>query len=364
MKRKQAGYLLLASFASVFVLLFPASPVTHSEKSTATVKVDCTKGDQINKALVTNLQVAKLAIEISGMCHENVIVTRDGVTLHGTDPANDGIQAVANTEVTDAALWVRAAASVTVENLTLTGGFSGLFASNANIPVLRLTNCRLVGNTTFGLHLQNSVANAADTTFEAGANAVPAGLFIGSRLGCGHCTLIAPASGANNTLTVVSSTAVFGQQSTFTGGPVRADNSSVLISDSSIDVSAPNVPSVNSITNTSFSMTRVQITGRMFFGQGSIASLNAVTQTLTGTQPNQATMNSHVTVGSAGQPTGGPPNINSNLANFDLNNFANLVLSQGSTIDGNLTCRSGSDAFCANPADVTGQTNCGKCPKP
>jgi hypothetical protein len=362
MNLRHVGYLLVASFAPVFVLLFPASPVTHSEKLTVTVKVDCTKGDQINKALTTNLQAQRLTIEINGMCHENVVVTRDGVTLHGTDPANDGIQAVVNTDVTEAALWVRGAAQITVENLTLTGGFSGLFVSDATIPVLRLTNCRLVGNTTFGIHLQNSVANAADTTFEAGANAVPAALFIGSRLAGINCTLIAPASGLTPALNVVNSGALF-FQSTFTG-TVRAESSSVGISDSSISMSAPNVMSVNSNTNSTVSLTRVQVTGRMFFGQATAASLNGVTQTLVGTQPNQAFMNSHVTVGSAGQPTGGPPNIHSNLDDFDLNNFGNLVLNQGSTIDGNLICRSGSDAFCADPANVIGQTNCSKCPKP
>ena len=365
MKRKRASYLLFASLASVFVLLFPASSVTNSEKLTTTVKVDCTKGDEINKALLSNLQAQKLTIEITGMCHENVVVTRDGVTLHGTDPANDGIQAVANTEVTDAALWVRSARLVTVENLTLTGGFSGLLASNANLPVMVITNCRLMGNNTFGLHLQNSVANAADTTFESPVNSVPVGLFIGSRLGCTHCTLTAPASGVTPAINVVNSTALFFNQSTLTGGPVRAEGSSVTISDSSIDVSALNVPSVNSISETALILTRVQITGRLFFGQGSNAALNAVTQsTLTG-QPNQANFGSHVVVGSAGQPPpGGPPNINSSLGPFDLNNFANLVLSQGSTIDGDLVCRSGSDAFCSNPAGVLGATNCGKCPKP
>lgn len=365
MKYTRTSCLLLASLASVFVLLFPASLVTHSEKINATVKVDCAKGDQINKALLSNLQAQKLTIEISGMCHENVIVTRDGVTLRGTDPATDGIQAVANTDVTEAALWVRAAAQTTVENLTLTGGFSGLFVSNANIPVLVMTNCRLTANTTFGLHLQNSVANATDTTFESPVNSVPVGLFIGSRLGCSHCTLTAPASGATPAINAVNSTALFFNQSTFTGGPVRAEGSSVTISDSSIDVSALNVPSVNSISETALILTRVQVTGRLFFGQGSNAALNAVTQsTLTG-QPNQANFGSHVVVGSAGQPPpGGPPNINSSLGNFDLNNFANLVLNQGSTIDGDLICRSGSDAFCSNSAGVIGVTNCGKCPKP
>jgi hypothetical protein len=101
----------------------------------------------------------------------------------------------------------------------------------------------------------------------------------------------------------------------------------------------------------------------MFFSQGSNAALNAVTQAALTGQPNQANFGSHVIVGSAGHPTGGPSNINSNLANFDLNTFSNLVLSQGSIIDGDLICRTGSDGFCANPANVIVDTNCGKCPK-
>jgi hypothetical protein len=80
---KRAAFLLFAMFAVWAVLLFPASQVTFSEKTTATVRVDCVKGDSINAALLTNTKAQRLTIDISGMCHENVVVTRDRVTLHG-----------------------------------------------------------------------------------------------------------------------------------------------------------------------------------------------------------------------------------------------------------------------------------------
>jgi hypothetical protein len=361
MKYNRALSLLLGGLASL-VLLFPASSVTHSQKTNATVHVDCTKGDSINEALASQTKVAKLTIEIRGMCHENVVVTRDQVTLHGADPANDGIQAVVNVEPSDSALWVRGATLVTVENLTLTGGFSGLLATDANPPILRVMNCRITGNSSFGLQLENSLAFASDTTFDTVGNGAAAGVFFASRLSCNHCTFTAPATGTGATLVVVNAIASIGPQSTFTGGPIRSEDSTVGIVDGTINISAANVPSVNSVRNSSLTMTRVQVTGRMFFGEGSTAALNAVTQAPVSGLPNEATFGSTVVVGSAGQP--GPPNINSTLGNFDVEDFARFVLRQGSTIDGNLICRSGGDANCANPANVIGATNCAQCPKP
>jgi hypothetical protein len=357
MRRVRSLYLLLTSLASLVVLLFPASSITHSEKLSATVEVDCTNGDKINKALSKHPKAQKLIVEIRGMCQENVVVTRDGVTLHGADPANDGIQAEEDEELTDPTVWVRGATMTTVENLTLTGGFSGLLASNANLPDLRITNCRLVSNRNFGLQLENSLASATDTTFKG------AGVFFGSRLNCTHCTLEVPPASGVATLIVVNSIANINQQSTFSGGHLRIDGSLVNILDSNIGEPAPNVFSL-AASNSTVNLTRVQIDGRMVLGQSSNATLNAVTQSPLSGPPNQVSLGSHVVVGSAGQPAGGPPNINSSLRTFDLNSFSNLVLNSGSLIDGNLICRAGSDAFCANPANVTGQTSCGQCPKP
>jgi len=284
------------------------------------------------------------------------------VTLRGTDPANDGIQAVENTEITDPTLWVRGAALFTVENLTLTGGFSGLLATNANLPFIQLRNCRLVGNNSFGIQLENSPANGADTTFESAATGVPAGVFLSSRLSCSRCTFTSP--GPMSVISVVNSIALI-NQSSFTGGAVRGEGSLISIADSTISSTSPGTPSVSAINANTVNLTRVEVLGRMIFGQGTTAALNGVTQTGIGMLPNEANVGSNVVLGSAGQPTGGPPNIDTMLANFDLNNFSNLAMNAASTIDGNLICRTGSNANCPNPAaNVTGATNCGLCPKP
>jgi len=358
---KRPACLVFAILATLTVVLFPASQVTFSEKIITTVKVDCAKGDSVNAALASNPKAQALTIEIAGMCHENVVVTRDRVTLRGTDPAHDGIQAVENTEFTDAALWVRAAALFTVENLTMTGGFAGLLATNANHPIMRITNCRFTGNKEFGLQLENSLAVATDATFEAGSVGIPAGVFLSSRLACSRCTFTTP--GPQAVMTVINSLAFINQQSSFTG-TVRAEGSTVNIADSTITTASIGVPAINATNGNSIVLTRVEVFGRMFFGQGTTAALNALTQTGIGMQPNEAAFGSTVVVASAGQPTGGPPNIDSYLAHFTLSNFSNLVLNPASTIDGDLVCRNGSNAHCANPASVTGATNCGLCPKP
>src|SRR6266446_8673284 len=162
-----------------------------TSKSTGIVTVDCNKGDSINQALTKSPLVRNLTVEISGLCHENVVVTRDHVTLHGTDPANDGIQADLSDEISDVALWVRQAQLVTVENLKLTGGFSGLLVTNVTLNGLQLINCRLESNGAYGAQLQNALVVAQDSTFSTNGN-INAGVFGGSRLQCTGCTFADP----------------------------------------------------------------------------------------------------------------------------------------------------------------------------
>lgn len=359
---KRLAYLLFASLALSTVFLFPASPVTYSQRSSATVRVDCTRGQSINEAMTKKPKAYSLIVEISGMCRENVVVTRDRVTLRGTDPAGDGIQAEENTDLTDPTLWVRGAGLVNVENLTLTGGFSGLLATNANLPLIQVTNSRLVGNSNFGIQLENSLVNATDTTFEGPVNSVPAGIFMASRLGCLRCTFTSP--GPSPVMIVINGVAVIGQQSSLTGGSLRAEGSSINISDSTISSPVPGIPVLNATSNNSVILTRVEVLGRMLFGQGTNAGLFGVVQTGIGNQPNEASFGSNVILSSTSPATGGPPTIHSTIAKFNLTNFANLVLNPGSVLDGDLICRAGSNAHCAIPADVTGVTNCGLCPKP
>ena len=93
---------LVQGFLLLFTLL---GGITAAAQTTVTVKVDCTKGGSINKALDQNKNARSLILEIGGMCTENVIVTRDRVTLRGINPSIDGIQAASNLGQIDSALW-------------------------------------------------------------------------------------------------------------------------------------------------------------------------------------------------------------------------------------------------------------------
>jgi hypothetical protein len=101
----------------------------------------------------------------------------------------------------------------------------------------------------------------------------------------------------------------------------------------------------------------------MGFGQSTSAQLNGVTQT-PGALRNGVNNSSFVGIADASPATGGPPSIASDVRGFNLNNFSNLSLFQTSQVSGNLNCSSGGNAFCAMPANVSGTSNCGLCPKP
>lgn len=337
---------------------------TTNAQTSATVKVKCAQGDSINKAIGQHPNAESLVVEISGMCSENVVVTRDRVTLRGTDPAGDGIQAALNASQIDAALWVKGAHLVTVENLKLTGGFDGLLATEATTPFLVLSNCRLEGNNR-GTVLEASLLQAEDTVFTANTtfNAL---VFLGSRFGCTRCTLSDPGAGLGSTvrtnlvLGTGSTALVF--DSTFSDGGIHNGDSTVTVADSTIDGFAPNA-SVQGVHGT-FMLTRVQVGGPMRFGQSSNAQLSGVTQTRSESPGNTVDDSSYVRIADAAPATGGPPSITSTLLGFSLRNFSNGSLLQTSQINGNLNCGSGANAFCANPSNVSGTSSCALCPKP
>lgn len=217
---------------AVWLLAFGASAAIA--QTTATVNVDCSKGKSINKALDQHKNAQSLIVEIEGMRHENVVVTRDSVTLRGANPATDGIQAVANATQIDAALWVRGAHQVVDENLKLTGGFAGLLATEVSTPsLISSSNAVLLGVT----HFRSETPNVVDA-------------------------------------------------------------------------------------------------------------------------------NSFVRIADASPATGGPATIPSAVMGFSLTNFSSGSLVQTSQTNGNVTCGSGANAFCANPANMSGTSNCALCPKP
>ena len=359
-----ASYLDLPANAGSFDFV----PLTLvKDKTSATVTVDCTKGETINAALTKNPGVRNLTVEITGMCIENVVVTRDHVTLHGTDPANDGIQAEFSDEISDVALWVRGAELVTVENLKLTGGFSGLLASNTGLTNTHLINCRLENNAAYGVQIENALVQADDTTFSTNGN-VNAGIFAGSRLQCTNCTLADPVgTGPLGTIRVnafvFTANRLLLMKSTLTNGGITSDDSLVLVTDSTIT----GVPPVGANTifafgSSSIALTRVTVNGGMQFNQGANVQLLGVTQT--STLNNQMDDSAYVRIGDASPAAGGPPSIPSIVKGFAIRNFARVTLLQTSRVTGNFVCSQGADAFCTTPTNISGTSNCGQCPKP
>jgi hypothetical protein len=285
--------------------------------------------------------------------------------LRGTDPSNDGIQALLNADISNVAVWVREAQLVTIENLKLTGGFSGLLATNVTLTNLRVINCRLIDNLAYGAQLQNSLIEAEDTTFTSNGNN-NAGIFSGSRIQCTRCTFAdpigtGPLGNLRNNVLAFGANRVLLFQSTLTNGGIVSDDSLILMTDSSITAFVPGGGSMMAFGSSAVSMNRVQVTGNMSFSQGANAQLLGVTQT---SGLNLIDDNAFVRIGDASPATGGPPSIPSAVRSFNLRNFSKATLLQTSVITGNLNCAQGADAFCSLPTNVSGTSNCLQCPKP
>lgn len=294
------------------------------------------------------------------------MVTRDRVTLRGTDPTTDGIRAEVNVEQVDAALWVRGAHLVNVENLKLTNGFVGLLATDVNTPNLNLINCRLEGNVAYGAVLENSLLQGQTSVF-ADNGSINAGVFVGSRFGCFQCQLSNPLGtgpiGPRENILALSGSRIVMSQTTLTGGGINADQSLIVASDSTIEGLAPNGPSISSVSKNAINLTRVQLAGAMRFLQGSHAILLGVTQT-TSAFPNIVDDDSYLRLGDAPPALGGPPSIPSNILSLNVRNFARASLQQTSTITGNLNCNLGGETICTTPTNVSGTSSCGLCVKP
>lgn len=371
MSRLQSLVFLL--LLALLLLQTAPLPPAAAQASAGLEKVNCHKGESVNKALAKQPGAAALVVEIDGTCHENVVVTRDRVTLRGTDPATDGIQAVANADQSDAAVWVRGAQFVIIENLKLKGGFTGLTATDANLPFLRMLNCRVEGSAQFGVVLETSLLTAEDTT--VGPNArFSVGAFAGSRFECRGCTIAhAPASPAFDTVFVSTGSQFFLFDSTLTGGSINASNSQVNVSDSTLQAfAALGASSVFAGASSQVNLTRTQVEGPMRFFGGTTASLAGVTQTpgsTPGPTPNFADEAAFVRVGAvppfcASPPCAPAPPIQSSVLGFNLNNFANASLFPNTSVTGNINCTLGANAVCPGAVTVSGTANCGLCTKP
>jgi hypothetical protein len=124
------------------VVLFCIGAEAEAQTGGTTIGVNCAKGGSINNAL--KLKADPLTIEIRGECHEDVVISRNNVTLRGIDPGATVVAA------SNQAIRIDRASRVTLENLTVTGSTkpalpgAGIFLFHSSGIVL--SNVKAEGN--------------------------------------------------------------------------------------------------------------------------------------------------------------------------------------------------------------------------
>lgn len=317
---------------------------------TKTIAVDCAAGDSISKALEDKTD--ELIIEISGICAEEVYVTRSNVTLRGTDPTLDGIRPGPDEVSLNQALNLFGVHAVSIENLKITGGRIGL-SINRSFGI-DVTNCRLEDNLFFGSILGTASASVdyIDTVV-TGNGSTAIWVINGSFLRCTRCTVEDNGRDGfflsqGSELTLRDSTVegwraldlrggsrvfTFGSSNTVTGLPVA----------------------IRARGTVSAELFAAAVDGRLELGQGSVLTL----------QPGST----HTNAGGAGVVSGGSQLIASSTSSLggdlELRDFSQAVFPVGASISGSLSCSLGADAYCGDPPTAVGGTSdCGQCPKP
>ena len=354
-------------------------------QDTKTVSVDCTSGkgkgkgkggggNSINEELGKNLDKI-LTIEITGMCAENVHVTRDNVTLRGSDPATDGIRGVSTDPNAPpsfgAVVHVEEGDFLTIENLTITEGAGhGIFflESQAN----NVINSRLVDNGARGLRVFFGGVLVTDTTMTGNAFG---GFSVGREgfVSCDNCTIEDnPASGQSTAVRVGPLSRASISNSTIEGfrAVLCFDSTHIDISDTSL---TGTFDSFLALDYCEINMTRGTLDGSVAVRESSTVLLNGVEQTSlgsTGPPLNRVSHNSYVSTNCARlDPSGTGPFDCANLAegipttllDIDFNTSSSAVMSN-TTLD-SLSCSQLADVSCDDTA-IPSSSTCGSCPLP
>ena len=289
--------------------------ITVKGQATKTVKVDCTKGKSINKALNANKFVFRLIIEIHGICYENVDISdRKRVTLIGDDRDEDGIHGV-STDLDGPnrgnTIQISRTAGVRLEKLTISGGErNGIEYSYSNANTVE--DCIVEGNTRHGLFIgRKSIVRVIHSDISGGMR--------------------------NIGIAVVSSSRATLTEYTVIRGELR---------------------SLNALDHSTIIMTGGELDGPVNISRKSILHLFGVKQT-------DATGSNFIDDNSQLRTDCDDPrscSILTSLFNMSLGNFSNASFANSDLDD--LTCSSGADAVCdaaSTPANAAG-TGCPLCP--
>lgn len=130
--RTRTILLAAAAWALVSLLAAPGAAAQPGDR-----RVDCDRGKTIAEVL-EQAEDHALTIVVTGTCQENLVISRDRVTLLAAHPGAgvDGPDAQANTITVTGA-------QVTIDGLTVTGGRNGIAGVEASRLIVR--NCSVTG---------------------------------------------------------------------------------------------------------------------------------------------------------------------------------------------------------------------------
>jgi len=318
----------------------------------ATVAVNCTLGERITDALAE--PAVALTIEISGICYEDVEILRNYVTLRGTDPLTDGIRPAPGGPE-HSVITVFAAHNIDIENLSLTGATIGIGINASYLMSVR--NCLIEINSIGVL----GASGTGSLTVEDTVMAVTAGgeaksgilLTHGSNLICTRCTIE-----NRDAIRMQNGSHMYLNESSLRGtrDGVNASGGSRFVSNKFISPIPSTIEgesyALRLSSNASAFFQDDEITGRIRLSEKSVATFLGAHQV----NPSNNFVNSGSSLVAR----------NSTILNgdFSITDFSNLSLWVGSIIYGGLSCSRGADAYCDNPPDAQGGSNCGQCPNP
>ena len=343
------------AFPVVLGLLLALAPLTLAQAQTVTV--NCGKRKTIQQVLDDyQASTAPLVVEIRGMCREAVVVRRGAVTLHGTDPLADGIQAPSGAAN---ALALRYARDVRVQNLTIAGasqnGLHVAYSSPVNVQ-----NCRISDNLAVGLVVTSGGLGVTDTTITR--NGTGGAVIADGSVGFTRCTFTDNHQDpAGDSAIIVSRGQVSLVDSSVTGwSALNILRSRFIGLNSHVTSDGSGTPVVNAYFGSTLWYTGGTISGLVSAGQTDLVLLS-VEQTADAAGWSGINLYGTGTVAVGVPWTQDKSTIHGDIR---LRNFAQATIEPGNIVNGQLMCFSGADAWCGDPSNVTGQSSCGQCQKP
>jgi len=340
--------ILAVTLCFVFVVSASAAPAT------ATVSVDCNKGQKISNAL--NNPALNLTIEITGICEEDVEISRTHVTLRGSSPLTDGIRPAPN-GLKRQVITLVGTNFINIENLSLSGAVTGI-GINYTFGVF-VVDCIIKDNSLAGViaGTASGSLNVVDTVITSTGGASNRAIWAtnGSNITCTRCEidnhrtgiLLTQGSQAN----ITDSTVLATRRGVDASGGSRFIS---FFSTTSSTIEGGTEAAIQLTDNASASIfDGADINGRIRLAGKSVARLWGSSQS------NPSFFNS-VESGSS-LMTRSSTSLDGDI---DISEFSTVTLPGGSTTTGSLFCSLGGDAVCDTPLTATLASDCGQCPNP